>query len=70
MEKKDVKFNKQFNLPDHYNLNEDTDKNHPYKLITAPAHNFLNSSFTELETSRRRKKINLLLKYTLLTLKN
>ena len=40
MEKKDIKFNKQFNLPDHYNLNEDADKNHPYKLITAPAHNF------------------------------
>ena len=53
--KKDVKFNKQFNLPDHYNLNEDTDKNHPYKLITAPAHNFLNSSFTELETSRKKE---------------
>ena len=55
MEKKDAKFNEQFNLPDHYNLTENSDKNHPYKLITAPAHNFLNSSFTELEIIRKKE---------------
>ena len=55
MEKKDAKFNKQFNLPDQYNLKLKMLINHPYKLITAPAHNFLNSSFTELETSRKER---------------
>ena len=34
---------------------ENTNKNHPYKLVTAPAHNFLNSSFTEIETSRNKE---------------
>ncbi len=53
--KNDKKFNKIFNLPDHYNLIENTNKNHPYKLVTAPAHNFLNSSFTEIETSRNKE---------------
>ena len=27
-----------------------------YKLVTAPAHNFLNSSFTELDTSKKKEK--------------
>ena len=45
-------FNKSFNLPDHYTLIEDTDDIHPFKLVTAPAHNFLNSSFTETITSK------------------
>ena len=53
--KNDKKFNKTFNLPDHYNLIENTNRNHPYKLVTAPAHNFLNSSFTEIETSRNKE---------------
>ena len=50
--KNDEKFNKLYNLPDHYNLIESTSKKYPFKLITAPAHNFLNSSFTEIKTSR------------------
>ncbi len=50
--KKDAKeFNKIYNLPDHYPLIEEADETHPFKLITAPAHNFLNSSFTETSSS-------------------
>ena len=43
MEKNDKAFNLKFNLPDHYDLNENVNKN-TFKLVTAPAHNFLNSS--------------------------
>ena len=53
--KNDEKFNNLFNLPDHYNLIESTTKKYPFKLITAPAHNFLNSSFTETKTSRNNE---------------
>ncbi len=49
----DTKFNNSYKLPDHYNLIEQTSKKHPFKLITAPAHNFLNSSFTETATSKK-----------------
>ena len=28
---------------------------HPFRLVTAPAHNYLNSSFTETETSIKRE---------------
>ena len=34
-------------LPDHWPINEDADEEHPFKLATSPARNFLNSSFTE-----------------------
>ena len=54
--KNDKKFNKIFNLPDHYNLIEKNSKKYPFKLVTAPAHNFLNSSFTELKVSRNKEK--------------
>mgnify|MGYP001185181261 CR=1 FL=1 len=37
--------------PDYLNINEIASKEHPFKLITAPAHNFLNTSFTEVEKS-------------------
>ncbi len=53
--KNDEKFNQLFNLPDHYNLTENINKKYPYKLVTAPAHNFLNSSFTEIEASRDKE---------------
>ena len=49
-------FNKQFELPDHYDLIEKPSKKFPFKLVTAPAHNFLNSSFTETNASKSIEK--------------
>ena len=49
-------FNKQFELPDHYDLIEKSSKKFPFKLVTAPAHNFLNSSFTETNSSKSIEK--------------
>ena len=49
-------FNKQFELPDHYDLIEKSSKKFPFKLVTAPAHNFLNSSFTETNASKSIEK--------------
>ncbi len=43
------------NLPDHWPINEDANEDHPFKLATSPARNFLNSSFTETPTSRSRE---------------
>ena len=34
---------------------EDGDDTHPYRLVTAPAQNFLNTSFTETPTSNARE---------------
>lgn len=42
-------------LPDHLAIIEDTDEDHPFRLVTAPAHNFLNTSFTETPTSQRKQ---------------
>ena len=42
-------------MPDHWNIIEDTDEKHPFRLVTSPARNFLNSSFTETATSRKRE---------------
>ena len=49
-------FNKQYELPDHYDLIEKASKKFPFKLVTAPAHNFLNSSFTETDASKNIEK--------------
>lgn len=38
-------------LPDHLDNIERADAAHPFRLIAAPAHNYLNSSFTETPTS-------------------
>ena len=38
-------------LPDHMAVTEAPDAEHPFRLVTAPAHNYLNSSFTETPTS-------------------
>ena len=38
-------------LPDHVDLVEAADDVHPFRLVTAPSHNYLNTSFTETETS-------------------
>ncbi len=42
-------------LPDHWPVNESADRNHPFKLATSPARNFLNSSFNQTATSLARE---------------
>ncbi len=42
-------------LPDHMEVIEEVDHTHPFRMVTAPARNFLNSSFTETPTSRARE---------------
>ena len=42
-------------LPDHLANIEDSDADHPFRLVTAPAHNFLNTSFTETPTSQKQE---------------
>ncbi|WP_299437045.1 molybdopterin oxidoreductase family protein [uncultured Rhodospira sp.] len=40
-------------LPDQLDVIEATDETHPFRLVTAPARNFLNTSFNETPTGRR-----------------
>ncbi len=42
-------------LPDHWNVIDTADDEHPYRLVTAPARTFLNSSFTETPGSREHE---------------
>jgi anaerobic selenocysteine-containing dehydrogenase len=42
-------------FPDHWAVTEAASDEFPFRLITAPARNFLNSSFTETPTSRARE---------------
>jgi anaerobic selenocysteine-containing dehydrogenase len=42
-------------LPDHWGVIEEADQVHPFRLATSPARNFLNSSFTETVSSRRKE---------------
>ncbi|MEP9355210.1 molybdopterin oxidoreductase family protein [Xanthobacter sp. KR7-65] len=42
-------------LPDHWAVIEEATSEHPFRLVTAPARNFLNSSFTETATSQERE---------------
>jgi anaerobic selenocysteine-containing dehydrogenase len=42
-------------LPDHWDVNEKADAEHPFRLVTAPARNYLNSSFNEMPSSRQRE---------------
>ncbi len=42
-------------LPDHMATIEAADDEHPYRLVTAPARNYLNTSFTETPTSIKRE---------------
>ncbi|MBM3510828.1 MAG: molybdopterin oxidoreductase family protein [Alphaproteobacteria bacterium] len=42
-------------LPDHHAIIDAADPEHPFRLVTAPARNFLNSSFTETPSSRARE---------------
>lgn len=41
--------------PDHYSVTDKRSDTKPYRLVTAPARQFLNSSFTETPTSQRRE---------------
>jgi anaerobic selenocysteine-containing dehydrogenase len=40
-------------LPDHWEVIEEADAAHPFRLATSPARQFLNSTFTETPTSRK-----------------
>ena len=42
-------------LPDHLDNIDKADSRHPFRLVAAPAHNYLNSSFTETPTSIARE---------------
>ncbi len=43
-------------LPDHFDIIEKADAEHPFRLVTAPARQFLNTSFTETPGSMAREK--------------
>jgi anaerobic selenocysteine-containing dehydrogenase len=42
-------------LPDHMAVTEEATPEHPFRLVTAPARSFLNTSFTEMTSGRRRE---------------
>ena len=42
-------------LPDHWAVTDGATAAHPFRLVAAPARNFLNTSFTETATSRKRE---------------
>jgi len=42
-------------LPDHLDVIDAADEDHPFRLVTAPARRFLNTSFTEMPSSRRKE---------------
>ncbi len=42
-------------LPDHMAVIDESDDEHPFRLVTAPARQYLNSSFTETPTSKKRE---------------
>ncbi len=42
-------------LPDHMVITEGPDADHPFRLVTAPARHFLNTSFNETPTGRRQQ---------------
>ena len=43
-------------LPDHWDVIEEADAEHPFRLATSPARGFLNSTFTETPTSLNREQ--------------
>ena len=43
-------------LPDHWDVIEEADAEHPFRLATSPARGFLNSTFTETPTSLGREQ--------------
>ncbi|HKC32470.1 MAG TPA: molybdopterin dinucleotide binding domain-containing protein, partial [Xanthobacteraceae bacterium] len=42
-------------LPDHWEVIEEADEVHPFRLATSPSRNFLNSTFNETTTSRAKE---------------
>ena len=42
-------------LPDHWEVIEEADAEHPFRLATSPARNFLNSTFNETPTRSRAR---------------
>jgi anaerobic selenocysteine-containing dehydrogenase len=42
-------------LPDHWAVIEEATEEHPFRLATSPARNFLNSTFTETPTSKAKE---------------
>jgi anaerobic selenocysteine-containing dehydrogenase len=42
-------------LPDHWDVIEEADAEHPFRLATSPSRSFLNSTFNETPSSRRRE---------------
>ena len=42
-------------LPDHLSVIDDVSDAHPYRLVAAPARRFLNTSFTETPSSRKKE---------------
>ncbi len=42
-------------MPDHWAVTEEADAAHPFRLVTAPARNYLNTTFTETPTSQKRE---------------
>lgn len=42
-------------LPDHWDVIENADEAHPFKLATSPARSFLNSTFTETPSSQKKE---------------
>ena len=42
-------------LPDHWDVIENADDKHPFRLATSPARGYLNSSFNETPTSRAQE---------------
>jgi anaerobic selenocysteine-containing dehydrogenase len=42
-------------LPDHWAVIEQADEEHPFRLATSPARNFLNSTFTETPTAVKKE---------------
>lgn len=43
-------------LPDHFDVIDSATTEHPFRMVTAPARNYLNTSFTETPTSIKREK--------------
>ncbi len=42
-------------FPDHWNVNENADARHPFRLATSPSRSFLNSTFNNTPSSRARE---------------
>ncbi len=42
-------------LPDHHAIIDESSDEHPFRLVTAPARTFLNTTFTETPSSRKRE---------------